>query len=93
MILQPAFVGATPAPRRAPKTVDVDHPRQRRPPHDPSPYWLRNTIVFVVLAMWVTGFAVSIINPEFSIPAPVHTAALMIIGAVFGVSFRRQGIE
>lgn len=89
MLLQPAFAGDAPIRRKPIRLTDVDNPRPR-PPVDTSP-WVRNAIVTVVLGMWVVGFVVSILNPSYNIPPAIHTAALMIIGATFGISFYRQG--
>jgi hypothetical protein len=54
------------------------------------PSWLVNGLAVFVLALWGISFIADIISTEYEPPLAIHGAAMLILGAIFGVQVVRR---
>jgi hypothetical protein len=60
--------------------------KHRMPEPEPLfPRWVTITVVLVVLSVWVASVVYSTTNPDWPVPATIHGAVILVIGAVLGV--------
>jgi len=54
------------------------------------PEWLVNGIAVFVLLMWGISFVADILSADYEPPIALHGAAMLILGAIFGVQVVRR---
>jgi len=68
-------------------------PSSSGPGREPGvPPWLFNGLAIVVTTVWAVSFVVSAVpGSNYSPPAGVHGAMMIVLGAVFGARIARGG--